>query len=221
MLSLLVKESGGLESLFQKGNMNVTLLSGGKNRKKRKLIHAKVTPMNHQPVNVSATLSLSGKINVESEDGTAMVQKQTSSGGNSDGPAPSPKVYLPAKQRSVEESDKIEVASVLQSMTKNEPKKEEPSVSMAQQPPPPTRNKSAFLHFSHTRHDEMKGVAGKGKKISVMWKEISSEERAKWEKIAKDDKKRYLAEKAVYKSKMKALGINIREQMSAGKTGSK
>mmetsp|Transcript_46077 Transcript_46077/g.55874 ORF Transcript_46077/g.55874 Transcript_46077/m.55874 type:complete len:308 (-) Transcript_46077:393-1316(-) len=74
-------------------------------------------------------------------------------------------------------------------------------------PQAPKRFKSAYMFFSTKKHPEIrkKLEAGKGKDVtnvakfvSEEWRKMSPEERAVWEKLAADDKKRYFIEKTMY-----------------------
>jgi len=75
-------------------------------------------------------------------------------------------------------------------------------------PQAPRRFKSAYMFFSTIKHKEIreelgaKGVAEKttniAKLVSVAWKELSAEERDKWEEMARQDKLRFEVEKSLY-----------------------
>mmetsp|Transcript_1873 Transcript_1873/g.2283 ORF Transcript_1873/g.2283 Transcript_1873/m.2283 type:complete len:418 (-) Transcript_1873:444-1697(-) len=75
-------------------------------------------------------------------------------------------------------------------------------------PQAPRRFKSAYMFFSTTKHKEIreelgaKGVAEKttniAKLVSQAWKELSTDERDKWEEIARKDKLRFEVEKSLY-----------------------
>mmetsp|Transcript_7118 Transcript_7118/g.10380 ORF Transcript_7118/g.10380 Transcript_7118/m.10380 type:complete len:405 (-) Transcript_7118:25-1239(-) len=75
-------------------------------------------------------------------------------------------------------------------------------------PQAPRRFKSAYMFFSTTKHTEIrealgtKGVAEKttniAKLVSKAWKELSTEERDKWDEMARKDKLRFEVEKSLY-----------------------
>lgn len=75
-------------------------------------------------------------------------------------------------------------------------------------PQAPRRFKSAYMFFSTTKHKDIreelgtKGVAEKttniAKLVSKAWKELSTEERDKWEEMARKDKLRFEVEKSLY-----------------------
>lgn len=74
-------------------------------------------------------------------------------------------------------------------------------------PNAPKRFKSSYICFSVAKQQEIKEMLGPdakvtdvAKKIAESWKNLSSEDRTKWDDVAKADKERYMLEKATYKS---------------------
>mmetsp|Transcript_4381 Transcript_4381/g.9317 ORF Transcript_4381/g.9317 Transcript_4381/m.9317 type:complete len:356 (-) Transcript_4381:154-1221(-) len=83
-------------------------------------------------------------------------------------------------------------------------------------PQAPKRFRSSYIHFSMAKMAEMKengelvggvGVSAASKKVGELWRQMSKEERKVWDEKAKDDKVRYMAEKAVYTGPWKVKKI--------------
>eukprot|EP00548_Thalassiothrix_antarctica_P011704 CAMPEP_0194162342 /NCGR_PEP_ID=MMETSP0152-20130528/79444_1 /TAXON_ID=1049557 /ORGANISM="Thalassiothrix antarctica, Strain L6-D1" /LENGTH=404 /DNA_ID=CAMNT_0038872233 /DNA_START=442 /DNA_END=1656 /DNA_ORIENTATION=+ len=82
-------------------------------------------------------------------------------------------------------------------------------------PQAPRRFKSAYIFFSTIKHKEIreelgtKGIAEKttniAKLVSKAWKELSTDERNKWEGMARQDKHRFEVEKSLYTGPWKML----------------
>mmetsp|Transcript_31388 Transcript_31388/g.71806 ORF Transcript_31388/g.71806 Transcript_31388/m.71806 type:complete len:401 (-) Transcript_31388:147-1349(-) len=91
-------------------------------------------------------------------------------------------------------------------------------------PQAPKRFKPAYICFSMAKHKEIKKELGSdatvsdvSKHISQVWHSLPPNERAHWDKIAEEDKKRYEAEKAAYKGPWKILSKPSKTDANAPK----
>eukprot|EP00586_Coscinodiscus_wailesii_P013031 CAMPEP_0172500514 /NCGR_PEP_ID=MMETSP1066-20121228/139453_1 /TAXON_ID=671091 /ORGANISM="Coscinodiscus wailesii, Strain CCMP2513" /LENGTH=430 /DNA_ID=CAMNT_0013274793 /DNA_START=55 /DNA_END=1347 /DNA_ORIENTATION=+ len=92
----------------------------------------------------------------------------------------------------------------------HQPKKRGPKpTKFRKAPQAPKRFKSAFMFFSVAKHPEFRAkqklnkdadhaVPNVAKLVSEAWRGLSPDERAVWDKLAADDKKRYEVERAMY-----------------------
>ncbi|KAG7339140.1 HMG high mobility group box-containing protein [Nitzschia inconspicua] len=91
-----------------------------------------------------------------------------------------------------------------------------PTAKFKKAPNAPRRFKSSYMFFSTQKHKEIRekrikeGENAKqlattevAKMVSQAWKELSEEERGKWEEIARKDKSRYEMEKSMYQGPWK------------------
>mmetsp|Transcript_25244 Transcript_25244/g.45707 ORF Transcript_25244/g.45707 Transcript_25244/m.45707 type:complete len:319 (-) Transcript_25244:592-1548(-) len=92
-------------------------------------------------------------------------------------------------------------------------------VKFIKAPQAPKRFKSAYMFFSTAMHPEIRTRLGsKGTKekttiiaklVSIEWKGLNEEERARWEEMARLDKERFLREKSTYSGPWK---VQIRKK---------
>jgi len=91
-------------------------------------------------------------------------------------------------------------------------------------PQAPKRFKPAYICFSMEKHKEIKKELGSkatvgavSKRISQVWHSLPPNERAHWDEEAEKDKKRYEAEKSVYKGPWKILAKPSKADANAPK----
>ena len=105
-------------------------------------------------------------------------------------------------QKKFQEYNK-KIAALEKDAKQLEPKKKK---KKKDQNAPKGRLNAFFFYSIDVRPDEIAknpnmGTTVISKKIGAMWKELSDEEKAKYENLAEKDKERYLSEKAKYDSK--------------------
>lgn len=91
------------------------------------------------------------------------------------------------------------------STTTKSNKKKRDSSTLRKAPQAPKRFKSSYILFFMAKQQEIKDSLGPSatvgdvsKKSSEMWKTLPPDQRAHWDDVAKKDKERYMAEKAMY-----------------------
>eukprot|EP00586_Coscinodiscus_wailesii_P001229 CAMPEP_0172483828 /NCGR_PEP_ID=MMETSP1066-20121228/11009_1 /TAXON_ID=671091 /ORGANISM="Coscinodiscus wailesii, Strain CCMP2513" /LENGTH=422 /DNA_ID=CAMNT_0013247959 /DNA_START=24 /DNA_END=1292 /DNA_ORIENTATION=- len=98
--------------------------------------------------------------------------------------------------------------NIMSAKREKEPtKRQKKTPKFKKAPQAPKRFKSAFMFFSSEKHPEIrkqleegesKDVPNVAKLVSQAWRNLSPEERAVWDKLAADDKRRYEVEKSMY-----------------------